>query len=153
MITEKILIWLPTIVLISSLGYGIFKCNYFFIFLSIGLLICALLAWYLKLLMPKKELFLRPTDDPCKCDLFSKNCPGIKKSGMPSGHAALMIFFVVMMFLYYKKINYQIIFFLILALAVIYQRYDSKCHNFVQLIMGSIVGALFAIFFFLLIMK
>ena len=107
------------------------------------MLCCVFIDTLLKSSFPKKAPFLRPTNDVCKCSFIKNDQCGVM--GMPSGHAMIMTFFVMMIFLYTHKFDYKIILLIILALSVIIQRWMCGCHTPLQLFVGSVIGILFAL--------
>jgi membrane-associated phospholipid phosphatase len=140
---EKVLVLMPIILLVGSFVFGITENNNHLIALSIGILLCIIVAKQLKDLMPKKGIYLRPTDDPCHCGILNhEDCKGI--IGMPSEHAIVMAFFFTSIYLESKSVKVKMFAFT-LAMMVIIQRYISKCHSALQLTIGAIVGSVLAV--------
>lgn len=145
---EEILILMPIILTIGAFIFGILGLNNYFILISLGMFFCILVARLLKSLMPKKGIFLRPTDNECKCKFCPSECENIRGIGMPSEHALTLTFFAMMIYLHGKEIDGKVIFSFILALAVIFQRYLSSCHSAIQLIIGSFIGAILSVIYY-----
>lgn len=91
------------------------------------------------------------------CDYNSQkgDCSG--KPGCPSGHMSTTAFFVVFNILILTKTNYiksdinRRIFMslnIILLILMGWARYYKLCHSILQIVLGSILGALLALFFF-----
>jgi membrane-associated phospholipid phosphatase len=155
---EKILISMPLILLVGSAIYGITESDNNLLALSVGILFCIIIANFFKSLMPKppidepdylraNNIYIRPTNDPCKCKMQPNSCLGEIGIGMPSAHATVMSFFFFMIFFRMMVINIKVIIAFILALVVIGQRYVSKCHTILQLMVGSILGFVLAMIY------
>jgi membrane-associated phospholipid phosphatase len=67
--------------------------------------------------------------------------------GMPSGHAQAALFSTVFIYLSLKKTNILLFYLLISAFTMV-QRIYNNYHTLFQIIIGDIVGALFAWFVF-----
>jgi membrane-associated phospholipid phosphatase len=112
------------------------------------MIIASLTSEYIKKIVPRKEVFLRPTNQPCKCKYYITKCKNIKEVGFPSTHAFMMTFFAIMVYMYHKKINLQVTISLIITLIIIIQRYTSLCHNSLQIIAGTLLGSIFGILYY-----
>lgn len=142
-----ILILMPIILTIGGIIYGVTQYDNFLILLSFGLIFCIIVASFLKSIMPRYGIFLRPTNNPCQCTFSHSNCPNQISVGMPSEHAMTMTFFVTMIYLKNKTIDRRVIFAFIIALLVIGERYFTKCHTLLQLFIGALVGFTLAIIY------
>jgi len=81
-------------------------------------------------------------------DIFRNGLP-FDIFGMPSGHAQNVLFSTVYIYLALKKIN-VLLFYLVFAFITMFQRIYNNYHSINQIIVGDIIGALFAIFIFYL---
>jgi membrane-associated phospholipid phosphatase len=120
----------------------------------IGVFINELLNLFLK------GLFLdpRPTYDKKLFNLAIKNGKRfIFKNGiitydicgMPSGHTQSVFFSTIFIYLSLKNTRIALSY-LIISLITMYQRIETKQHTLFQVIVGGIVGGLFALFMFYL---
>jgi membrane-associated phospholipid phosphatase len=97
--------------------------------------------------------FLRP-NGACDCDILNQNGCQEGKPGMPSGHMAVTVFFLLYLFFLYNHSNNSnnfpkalyMIAATLYAILMGYARYAKRCHNIAQIIGGSIVGILTATF-------
>lgn len=97
--------------------------------------------------------FLRPKG-ACDCDILNQNGCQEGKPGMPSGHMAVTVFFLLYLFFHSNTSNTSthfpkalyIIAATLYAILMGYARYAKRCHNITQIIGGSIVGILTATF-------
>ena len=94
--------------------------------------------------IPTYTILLRPPG-ACDCDILNQNGSQEGKPGMPSGHMAVTLFFLVYIYYYYYNNNNVINTTYIVAACFYasimgYSRYVKKCHNATQIIAGSIVG-------------
>jgi len=120
---------------------------------NIGFLFNAILNTVIKGILK----FPRPSEDPKEFNLAIKNGHhfifknGIPHDifGMPSGHSQAVFFTTFFIYLALKKYKITLYFFLF-SLLVIYQRVKDNYHTPLQVLCGSIAGALFAylIYFF-----
>jgi membrane-associated phospholipid phosphatase len=79
-------------------------------------------------------------------DIFKNGIP-FDVFGMPSGHAQAVLFSTVFIYLALKKTNILLFYLLISAFTMV-QRIYNNYHTLFQIIIGDIVGALFAWFVF-----
>ena len=79
--------------------------------------------------------------DPSKKHNYSHN--PIQIYGMPSGHSQMVLFSTTYIYLVLKNIPITLVY-LLLTLNTLVQRIRYKNHTFMQVIVGSIVGALVA---------
>jgi membrane-associated phospholipid phosphatase len=79
-------------------------------------------------------------------DIFKNGIP-FDVFGMPSGHAQAALFSTVFIYLALKKTNILLFYLLISAFTMV-QRIYNNYHTLFQIIIGDIVGALFAWFVF-----
>ena len=63
---------------------------------------------------------------------------------MPSGHSQLVTFNTTLMTLIYKNI-YALLFSIIICFNTFYQRYNYKNHTIPQIIIGALIGIIFAL--------
>lgn len=140
----------PIILFFCSLYLLWDKQNLFFYY-NIGFFSNSLLNMILKGIIQQS----RPLDDHKLFDLAIKN---VKKEvfkngipfdifGMPSGHAQSVLFSTVFIYLSLKKTNI-LLFYLLITIFTIVQRIYNNYHTLFQIIVGDIVGALFALFVF-----
>jgi membrane-associated phospholipid phosphatase len=132
--------------------YLLRKHKNFLFYYVIGILIDRLLNILLKGLI----LQPRPSEDPSLFNLAIKNGKRFifKNSiipydicGMPSEHTQSAIFSTVFIYLSLKN-SYISLSYLIISLITMYQRVLRNHHTIFQVIMGDIVGGLFAIVMF-----
>lgn len=109
--------------------------------------------------------FKRPVNATNSGIIYVNDINFSKSEGMPSGHSILMSFICIFMYLYivkyyfkkhkkYKK--YTNIIFIICLVLIIYMMYTRvlmNVHTIQQTIVGSIIGGLFAYFYFVFIYK
>ena len=88
-----------------------------------------------QLMMKNKERYIKKNGVPY--DIF----------GMPSGHTQSVMFSTIFIFLSLKKTNI-LIFYLIISLITMWQRVNYNFHTIIQVIVGFIVGTVFAYFMF-----
>jgi membrane-associated phospholipid phosphatase len=79
--------------------------------------------------------------DPSKKHNYSHN--PIQVYGMPSGHSQMVLFSTTYIYLVFKNIPLTL-FYLLLTLNTIVQRVRYRNHTIMQVIVGSLVGALVA---------
>lgn len=84
-------------------------------------------------------------DGAMDCNTFCTNGDQSGQPGMPSTHAAFVMFF----FAYYAPVLIAPLRILmaLYAVAVIYARYAKKCHSAIQLISGGALGSAMAFLF------
>ena len=141
----------PLILIIATV-YFLCKHNNLLFYYVIGILMNTLLNLLLKglLLQP------RPLDDPKlfnlaikngKHHIFKNGIISYNIYGMPSGHAQSVIFSTI--FIYLSLKNKQIaLSYLIISLITMYQRVEYNYHTVLQVIVGAIVGGIFAFIIF-----
>lgn len=78
-------------------------------------------------------------------ELFFQNGIPFDMFGMPSGHAQLSFFTTVFVYLSLKHTN-LFYFYLAYSLFICYQRVHFEYHSVSQIVVGAIVGSLFAYF-------
>ena len=130
-------------------GYSLFllwnKQNLFFYY-TIGVFMNSILNLILKGIIQEP----RPSDDPKLFHLALKHGKNLifkdyipfNIFGMPSGHAQSSIFSTIFIYLSLGKMN--ILFgYLIISLISMFQRVAYKRHSVIQVVVGTIVGALF----------
>lgn len=138
----------PLFIVIISFIYASISGLYFYFFLALGMIISSFISESIKKIVPKKGIFLRPTDQPCKCKYPVPKCKNMKEVGFPSTHAFVMTFFAIMVLMYHKKINSQVIISLILAIVIMIQRYTSFCHSLLQISTGASFGSIFGVLYY-----
>jgi membrane-associated phospholipid phosphatase len=96
----------------------------------------------------------RPSEDIKLINISQNNGKRISfnKFGMPSGHGQLCFFTVTFIYLVFKNIPLTI-FYILISLLSLHQRVKYKNHTFQQVIVGSLVGALFGILVYFLTKK
>lgn len=80
-----------------------------------------------------------------KQSIFKNGIPDI--FGMPSGHTQSVIFSTIFIFLSLKKTNI-LFFYLIISLITMWQRVNYNFHTINQVIVGFVIGTVFAYFMF-----
>jgi membrane-associated phospholipid phosphatase len=114
---------------------------------GIGIVLNTLLNLILKGLLQQP----RPSEDPKQFALALKHGKrfvfknGIPYNifGMPSGHAQSCFFSTAFVFLSITKYN-SLFIYLLLSFVTMYQRVEYKFHTILQVIVGAIIGILFA---------
>ncbi len=97
----------------------------------------------------------RPSDDKHKFELAMKNNNHVlffdhahyDVFGMPSGHAQTVMFSTVFLFMSNPTFTVRV-FYIIIALITMWQRVQYEHHNLLQVLVGGLVGGLFALFMF-----
>lgn len=90
-----------------------------------------------------KDVFREPRPERPIKFLDSGTLIGNNYYGMPSGHAQCVAY--VAAFLYLAKVRVEFVCIIIAVLILtVYQRWKYRRHTIMQLIMGSIIGGLFA---------
>lgn len=92
----------------------------------------------------------RPSVDKSSFFLALKrnsNLIKIDMLGMPSGHAQSVVYSTIFIFLVLRQ---WIPFYLFISLVTIYQRVNYRYHTILQVIIGSIIGSIFAYMVFFL---
>lgn len=117
--------------------------KYYLFFYIFGFIINNILNIFLKILIKEP----RPNKDETFFELmiFNGKRIGYDKYGMPSGHAQNCLFSLAYIIL---TLNQPIIgiFYVIISSISLIQIYEYKNHTIMQLIIGSIIGILFAYF-------
>ena len=108
-----------------------------------------LLKLIIKLIAPNYPLFQRPNPPEWGCSCF----PWVKTDtsfGMPSGHSQISLFtstFWIMYLLENYPLNWKnglsILLLIFWGLYVPYTRISTGCHNFIQVLVGSLIGIIF----------
>jgi membrane-associated phospholipid phosphatase len=126
-----------------------------------------LLKLLFQLIGPQKQSWMRPNPPATGCGLFS-GCVskeiGTKIDllwGMPSGHAQILSFTTSFWILYIWRQSdlsrtgaiISTIILLILSWAIKYSRIASGCHNFEQILIGSIFGMILGISIYFILEK
>lgn len=136
----------PIIVIWISIFYLITKPTYL-LFYIIGTVINEILNLILKYII--KESRPSVSDKQNKIFILShKNeyFNPIHKYGMPSGHAQSLGFSLGFMFMFIKK-SYLIWIYIIITCITLFQRYTSKKHSVIQLIIGYSIGIIIGLLF------
>jgi hypothetical protein len=121
--------------------------NWIYCILLAGLLFVDLITKLIKISLQntKNSLLLRPNDSN-GCDILCQNKTSSTPSGFPSGHMAIVTFFVVFVFITLimeTSPYHQLIYFCISIIYIglmYYARLTKKCHNNLQLIFGIFLG-------------
>lgn len=107
------------------------------------------LKWVSKSTGSSTLSFLKRPVDAKDCDILCTNGTQGGKPGMPSGHMAMVLFFIT--FVYMMQIHsldsvVHKLMFIVLAIIYIammgYDRYRRKCHTFLQVLSGSVLGTI-----------
>jgi len=127
--------------------------HYLYIIMIVGILVTDLttrfLKWISKTESSSTPAFLRRPVDATDCNILCTNGAQGGKSGMPSGHMALVLFFIT--FVYMMQIHslssiihkFIFILFSIIYLSLMgYDRFRRKCHTFLQVLSGSALGTI-----------
>jgi membrane-associated phospholipid phosphatase len=167
--------FIPTLIIIASLSFGIIFFNIKAIIFAILCLICNFINFILKNYffkplyyylgksrIPILGLGERPHNHP-RLDMLENYYTEAFSFGMPSGHAQSILFFATFWIIYIlyefkkKKTNRDIIlkccsiiYLMCLCILVIYNRYYFKYHTIEQLVIGGLVGIGLGILFFYL---
>jgi membrane-associated phospholipid phosphatase len=130
------ILFILTIILVKS------KSNLLFYYVS-GSFINVLLNILLKLLFKQP----RPKEDIKLVHLLHSNGErfGFDTYGMPSGHTQTTFFSLTYVYLSLQNLRIAVVYFA-LCLLTMYQRLKYKNHTFWQVIVGALVGVVFALF-------
>lgn len=137
------------IILIFLSMYLLWNKHNLFFYYTIGVFLNAMLNLVIKGILQHP----RPSDDPVMFNLALTNGKRIifKNGmphdifGMPSGHSQSCIFSTIFIYFSLRNINI-LIFYLFISLITMGQRIIYNYHTFLQVIVGSIVGACFGYF-------
>ena len=136
----------PYILLVVSI-FLLRNLKHYLIFYIFGIFINNLINIILKLLIKEP----RPEDDIKNIELMILNGKrvGYDKYGMPSGHAQNCLFSLVYVTLVLNQPSVTLLYVIASTVSLI-QRYEYNNHTIMQLIVGSVVGILFAhvVYFF-----
>jgi len=131
----------PIILGILSL-FLLYSTKTYLIFYVVGFLLNIVVNNILKQIIkqprPKGDLDIF---DPSKKHNYSHN--PVQIYGMPSGHSQMVLFSTTYIYLVLKNIPLTL-FYVLLTLNTIFQRIRYKNHTVMQVIVGSLVGALVA---------
>jgi membrane-associated phospholipid phosphatase len=136
----------PIILLLIS-WYVLWHYNNLFFYFNVGMIANLVLNIILKGLIQDP----RPIFDSEKVNLlkthaktyFYQNGIPFDIFGMPSGHAQMALYMTVFIYLSLKHTNLLCLY-LAFYLLICYQRVNSEYHSMLQVIVGSIVGSIFA---------
>jgi membrane-associated phospholipid phosphatase len=136
----------PLILLLLS-WYLLWEHNNLFFYFNVGLIANAILNTILKGLIQEP----RPIFDSEKINLlkrhakefFLQNGIPFDMFGMPSAHAQSSFFMTVFIYLSLKHTNLLYLY-LAFSLLICYQRVTTEYHSLLQVIVGSVVGSIFA---------
>lgn len=130
----------PITLFFSSIYFLRNSPNYL-LFYTIGYGLNFLLNAILKILIKEP----RPDDDNKVIEfmIYNGNRVGFDKYGMPSGHAQVCLFSLTFLTLVLNDPNISI-FCAVLSLISLIQRYIYNNHTILQLIIGALVGTIFA---------
>jgi len=121
-----------------------------------GLILSTFTSEFLKAFIPYPDWCVKYTLRPIGangCDYCSSNGIQEGKPGLPSGHMASTSYFVVYNILYSikNKIKYSVQFIIlnvILLISMGWARITKKCHNLLQVLLGTLLGSTYAYFFY-----
>jgi len=132
------ILFILTIILLKS------KSNLLFYYVS-GSFINVLMNILLKLLFKQP----RPKEDVKLVNLIHSNGGrfGFDTYGMPSGHTQTTFFSLTYIYLSLQNLRIAVVY-LALCIITIYQRLKYKNHTFWQVVVGALVGIVFAFFVF-----
>ena len=133
--------------------YILWNSHNLFFYYTVGIFVNAILNIILKAIIQQP----RPSVDIDKFELLMKHGKrflfkdGIPFDifGMPSGHAQASLFSTIFIFLSMRQ-NNLLYFYLLFSLLIISQRVVFKYHTILQVIVGAIIGSLFAYFVYYL---
>lgn len=140
----------PLILFFSSVFLLWNKKNLLFYYI-IGFFLNSITNVFLKILIRQP----RPSDDKQKFELamdkgkrflFDSGIP-YDVFGMPSGHSQSVAFTVIFVFMTIQN-NVFRLFCLVIALITLWQRVQYNHHTVLQVMVGSMVGGIFAVFMF-----
>lgn len=134
----------PSILFLLSLML-LWTKSYFFIYYVIGFGLNMLLNLLLKGIIQQP----RPSEDKQLINIAKNNGKRISYDvyGMPSGHAQLCFYSLCFVYLVFHNWKWFLIYFLI-SLTTLFQRVKYKNHTVFQVLVGSIIGAIFSYFIF-----
>ena len=163
----------PIIIILTSFIFGIIFRKPIGIYFSIYILLTDILTHFIKLFfknflyknikkLPLLGLGKRPNGS-INCGLFidENNPKKIATSfGMPSGHSSTAVLFALFWIIYITK-NYNfdllnilnILLLIFISSSILYSRYILGCHTIQQIIIGSILGGVYSIISYYLILK
>lgn len=135
------------IFLILISWYVLWQYDNLFFYFNVGLIANSILNTILKGLIQEP----RPIFDNEKVHLlkthskvyFYQNGIPFHIFGMPSCHAQMALFMTVFIYLSLKHTN-LLYFYLLFSLIICYQRVNSEYHSVSQVIVGSVIGSIFA---------
>ena len=136
----------PNILFLLSC-YFLWNKQFLFNYYLIGFFINILLNFIFKGIIQQP----RPSEDIklFKIAINNGKRMGFDVYGMPSGHAQMSFFSTAFIYLALKNTKITLIC-LLLSFICLYQRIEYKNHTVLQVIVGSIVGSMFASLFFYL---
>ena len=136
----------PIVLMFLSM-YLLWNKHNLFIFYTVGIFVNAILNIILKglFLQPRPSIDSKTFDLALrhgKRFLFKDGIP-YDIFGMPSGHAESAAFSTAFVYLALRKTNWLYVY-LIMTAIVMYQRVNTNEHTILQVIIGAIVGVVFA---------
>jgi len=140
----------PFIVMIISISLAIITRKIIWVYFSIGAIICEFLNKIEKQsikLISKNKIFERPNPPKHGCGWFHKK-QSANTYGFPSGHAQFCGFFSIFWTLFLlkekSKYNFVLLFIIwLLSISVIIDRIYIGCHNFIQVLVGFLLGNIY----------
>jgi len=127
---------IPILYIISIMMY--FKTNnVYHLFIVFGLWTTAGISEFIKYYIIQKNS-VRP-DGAVNCNIWCNNGNQEGKPGMPSSHAAVTTFFVIIYWNYTKN-PYIRTLLLIYYFLILQSRFYKNCHTVPQLMMGTLLG-------------
>jgi len=111
----------------------------------VGSVINVVVNYLLKMIIKEP----RPVEDNINLEWTQINDKreSVDKYGMPSGHAQMTWFSTIFVFLVLKDFKW-LLFFMIISLNTVFQRFRYNNHTLLQLIVGSIIGLILGYLFY-----
>jgi len=139
----------PIILIIYSM-YLLWNKNTLFVYYLIGLCCNSLLNLILKGIIKQP----RPIENTKLINIALNNGRIFPSDiyGMPSGHAQAALYSTIFIWLALKN-KYILIFYLLLTIWTMYNRVNTKSHTILQVLVGTIIGAIIGYLFFFIATK
>ena len=132
----------PLILIVVTVGILYTKSNYLIVFL-IGSVVNVLINYVLKGAIAQP----RPNDHTTELERKYRKILNYDRYGMPSGHAQMVLFSTIFVYLATHDVRVFVCYF-IMSLLTVYQRIHFEYHYLSQTIVGGILGGLIAWTFF-----
>jgi membrane-associated phospholipid phosphatase len=139
------------IISISIVGIAIYPLfryisthDFIHLIIFIGIFVADTTSKIIKLFLNKFKIniFGRPRG-AINCDIFCRNGNVEGNPGTPSGHMTMVTFFAIYFLWYELKWHYRTIrfwFVIVFVIIMAAARMTKKCHNLLQVILGTLLG-------------